>query len=144
MITTTTILISIQQFIPRINWLDDGWAGGGRESRQRPSRALSWRVFLFGNTLLESVPKFYSTRGGVQRNQGYGLRDSSNRKLIDGGSNCGTCETSKSPLLFTDLTNPVLQAPRIMCRSRLETTTTTTTTTTTIITVIMITAQCIL
>ena len=32
----------------------------------------------------------------------------------------GTCETILSPFPFTDLNNPVLQAPRIMCRSRWE------------------------
>ena len=31
----------------------------------------------------------------------------------------GTCETIPSPSLFTYLNNPVLQAPCIMCRSRL-------------------------
>ena len=32
----------------------------------------------------------------------------------------GTFETIMSPFLFTDLENPVLQALRIMCRSRLN------------------------
>ena len=32
----------------------------------------------------------------------------------------GLLNNVHSPFLFTDLNNPVLQAPRIMCRSRLE------------------------